>query len=91
LSARLAAEGVVYEVRGPSGAYPFGAAKVFVLRSDLEEAHLLLDEMHQLAVPSDFDDASRRRPPVVRGIAVVMVAVIVLSIVASALRIIFSR
>jgi hypothetical protein len=91
LSARLAAEGVVYEVRGPSGAYPFGAAKVFVLRSDLEIAHVLLDEVHHLAGPTDFDDAPRPRSPVIVTIAVVMVAVIVLSIVASALRIIFSR
>jgi hypothetical protein len=84
---------VVCEVRGPSGAYPFGAAKVFVLRSDLEAAHVLLDEVHALAAahPVEFEDARRRRSPVVVTVAVVMAAVIVLSIVASALRIIFSR
>jgi hypothetical protein len=89
LSARLAAEGVVYEVRGPSGAYPFGAAKVFVLRSDLEAARLLLDDVHQLGESERLDDGPRRRSPVVVTVAVVMVTVIVLSIVASAVRVIF--
>jgi hypothetical protein len=88
LSARLAAEGVVYEVRGPSGAYPFGAAKVFVLRSDLEAARLL-DDVHQLGESERLDDGPRRRSPVVVTVAVVMVTVIVLSIVASAVRVIF--
>jgi hypothetical protein len=87
LSARLAAEGVVCEVRGPSGPYPVGAAKVYVLRSDLETAHVLLDEVHQLTLAGpDGPATGRRHSPVTVAVAVIMLAVMVLGIVGGTVR-----
>jgi hypothetical protein len=85
LSARLAAEGVICEVRGPTGLYPVGAAKVFVLQSDLDTAHTLLDDVQRLAVPPDDLTGSRRRSPVVVAIAVIVLAIMVLSLVGGAI------
>jgi hypothetical protein len=51
---RLTADGVVAEVRGPTSAYPMGAASVYVLDADFERATDLLN----VAQASDpWDDA----------------------------------
>jgi hypothetical protein len=85
LAVRLAAEGVICEVRGPSAPYPVGAAKVFVLQSDLEMAHALLEEVHRYARQAD-DEPRRRRSPMIVAIAVIVLAVTVLSLVGGAIR-----
>mgnify|MGYP001287489034 CR=1 FL=1 len=53
LTARLGAEGIVWEVRGATGLYPVGRSHVYVDESDLEMAReLLLSD----AVEAVFDD-----------------------------------
>jgi hypothetical protein len=87
LSVRLAAEGVICEVRGPSGVYPVGAAKVFVLQSDLQVAHALLDDVQRFSRPDDDAERGlRRHPPVVVAIAVVVLAMMIISLVGGAIR-----
>lgn len=92
LSARLAAEGVVCEVRGPSGPYPFGAAHVYVLVSDYEVATDLMQQVVATATDHDDDgDVRRPRPKIQRAVALVLLVTIVLGSVGGAVREIITR
>lgn len=75
LAARLGSEGVVCDVRGPSGSYPFGPAHVYVLEGDLAEARAVLAIIDDDA--ADPPGPSRARPPIIIFGALLIVVVLI--------------
>ena len=87
LTARLGAEGIVSEVRGPSGPYPFGPAHVFVLETDLAEATELLDVV-ETSLTNDADEQRAARPERPPFALVGVIVVIVLMVAVSVARVV---
>ncbi len=80
LAARLGADGIVTELRGPGeGPYPMGEVRVFVRSDDLPVANdlLLADEVEAaFDGPEDVVSPARRLAPVFVALAILVLLLI---------------
>ena len=80
IHSRLAADGVIAEIRGPSSTYPMGAASVYVLMDDYERATDLLNVSHD-GIDEQPSELARRRSGIMRGVGLLVAVALALPFV----------